>query len=376
MNKKPNIIFILTDDQGAWAMRCAGNTDIQTPNLDYLAQKGLRFENFFCASPVCSPARASILTGCIPSQHGVHDWIRSGNLDKTKLGDKKDDPYYKNEDKPIQYLEGLRTYTDILNENGYTCALAGKWHLGDSIEPQHGFSKWFTIGRGGCFYYKADIVEDGKIYYEDRYVTDVITDKAVAYIDELAGKEEPYYISVHYTAPHDPWDENQHPKEFVELYRDCAFLATPNEPIHPNQIPGAAQGVGEGRKNLLRGYYAGVGRIIEKLKEKDEFENTIIIFTSDNGMNMGHHGIWGKGNGTFPFNMYDTAVKVPFIVSYPKGIKGDRVCLDMVSHYDFIHTLVDCLNIDEQLGEDLPGRSFKKKFIRRKSRRTKCCDFR
>lgn len=338
--------------------------------LDYLAQEGIRFENFFCASPVCSPARASILTGCIPSQHGVHDWIRSGNLDKARLGEKKDDPYYKSEDKRIQYLEGLRTYTDILNENGYTCALAGKWHLGDSIEPQHGFSKWFTIGRGGCFYYKADIVEDGKIYYEDRYVTDVITDKAVAYIDELGGGEEPYYISVHYTAPHDPWDENQHPKAFVELYRECAFEATPSEPIHPNQIPGAAQGVGEGRKNLLRGYYAavsamdaGVGRIIEKLKEKDEFENTIIIFTSDNGMNMGHHGIWGKGNGTFPFNMYDTAVKVPFIVSYPKGIKGDRVCLDMASHYDFIHTLVDCLNIDEQLGEHLPGRSFKKSLL-------------
>lgn len=370
MDKKPNIIFILTDDQGAWAMRCAGNTDVQTPNLDYLAQNGVRFENFFCASPVCSPARASILTGCIPSQHGVHDWICSGNLDKESLGSMKNDPYYRCEDKPIQYLEGLRTYTDILNENGYTCALAGKWHLGDSMTPQHGYDKWFTIGRGGCLYYKADIVEDGKVYYEDRYITDVITDKAISYIEELGGKDEPYYINVNYTAPHDPWDEDQHPKEFVELYRECQFEATPDEPIHPNQIPTAPYGVGQVRKNLLRGYYAavsamdaGVGRIIEKLKERGEFENTIIIFTADNGMNMGHHGVWGKGNGTFPLNLYDTSVKVPFIACYPKGIKGDRVCLDMASHYDIIHTLVDCLNIDEKLEERLPGRSFKKSLL-------------
>ena len=80
MNKKPNIIFILTDDQGAWAMHCAGNGDVHTPNLDRIAAQGIRFNNFFCASPVCSPARASILTGTIPSCHGVQDWLSGGNL--------------------------------------------------------------------------------------------------------------------------------------------------------------------------------------------------------------------------------------------------------------------------------------------------------
>ena len=366
MRKKPNIIFILTDDQGAWAMNCAGNADIKTPNLNYLAESGIRFDNFFCASPVCSPARASILTGCIPSQHGVHDWIRSGSLDKEKLGEKKNDPYYSNEDRPIQYLEGLRTYTDILSENGYTCALAGKWHLGDSMTPQHGYSKWFTIGRGGCYYYNADVIENGEIYYENRYITDVITNKAIEYIEELSSKEEPYYINVNYTAPHDPWDENQHPKEFVDLYRDCEFNATPNEPIHPNQIHSAPIGIGEERKRLLRGYYAavsamdaGVGRILDKLREKGELENTMIIFSADNGMNMGHHGIWGKGNGTFPMNLYDTAVKVPFIISYPKAFEGGKISFDIASHYDIIHTLVDWLEIDEELSDRLPGRSFK-----------------
>lgn len=140
-NRKPNILFILSDDQGAWAMRCAGNTDIHTPNMDRIAAEGYRFENFFCTSPVCSPARASLLTGRIPSAHGVQDWICSGNLDREALGEIREDPYYRFEDKPIRYLDGMRTYTDVLKENGYTCALAGKWHLGDSLVPQHGFDR-------------------------------------------------------------------------------------------------------------------------------------------------------------------------------------------------------------------------------------------
>lgn len=124
--KKPNILFILTGDQGAWAMGCAGNTDIHTPNLDRIAANGYRFENFFCTSPVCSPARASILTGLIPSAHGVQDWIRSGNISREDLGDEADDNYYTCEKNKIPYLEGMLTYTDVLKEIGYRCALSGK----------------------------------------------------------------------------------------------------------------------------------------------------------------------------------------------------------------------------------------------------------
>lgn len=363
--KKPNILFILTDDQGAWAMRNAGNTDIETPNLDRIAQRGVRFENFFCASPVCSPARASILTGRIPSAHGVQDWIRSGNLDREALGSKMDDPYFVCEKKAIPYLEGMLTYTDVLKENGYHCALSGKWHLGDSIRPQHGFEKWFTIGRGGCYYDKADIVEHGKITYESRYITNVITDKALDYLEEYGGGSEPFYISVHYTAPHSPWEEDQHPAEYVEKYRNCDFTATPDLPIHPNQIPTAPYGVGEERKRLLRGYYAAisamdadVGRLLDRLEEKGLDNDTIVIFMADNGMNMGHHGIWGKGNGTFPFNMYDTAVKVPLLVSwpghYPQGLVTRRMC----SQYDFFQTILDMAGIRYELPKELPGHSF------------------
>lgn len=365
MNKRPNILFILTDDQGAWAMRCAGNTDLHTPNLDRLAAEGTRFENFFCASPVCSPARASILTGCIPSRHGVHDWIRSGSLDKRDLGEHAQHPYFASEDEAIQYLDGFVTYPDLLAENGYTCALAGKWHLGDSAHPQHGFSHWYTIGRGGCLYNQADVIEDGKLHFETRYITDLITERALDYLDECAGQENPFYISVHYTAPHDPWEEDQHPAEYIELYRDCEFTATPDEPLHPNLIPSTPSGTGEERKRLLRGYYAavtamdaGVGRLLDRLEALGLAENTLVIFTADNGMNMGHHGIWGKGNGTFPFNLFDTAVKVPFLARWPQHIRAGRVTESMCSHYDLIHTFNEMLELGADLPDFLPGRSF------------------
>ena len=364
--EKPNILFILTDDQGAWAMRCAGNTDIHTPNLDRIASQGYRFENFFCASPVCSPARASLLTGRIPSAHGVQDWIRSGNLDRDGLKKEiREDPYYLCEEKPIQYLEGMLTYTDVLKENGYTCALSGKWHLGDSMTPQHGFDKWFTIGRGGCYYNKADIVENGEISFENRYITNVITDKALSYLEEFRTQDNPFYLSVHYTAPHSPWEEDQHPGEYIEMYRDCGFTGTPDLPVHPNQIPSAPSGTGEVRKSLLRGYYAAitamdadVGRLLDKLEALGIAEDTIVMFMADNGMNMGHHGIWGKGNGTFPFNMYDTAVKVPFLVSWPGHYPSGVVCRRMCSQYDFFQTLLDMVGIRRQLPDGLPGRSF------------------
>lgn len=364
MNKKPNLVFIMSDDQGAWALGSAGNTDIITPNLDGLAKRGMRFQNFFCASPVCSPARASILTGTIPSVHGVHDWLRGGNVDRN-LPEIKDHPTFVREEIPIRYLEGLTTYTDLLAENGYTCALSGKWHLGDSLSPQHGFSRWFTIGRGGCEYYHPDLVRDGKISFGDRYVTDVITEDALNNIDELSAGENPFYLSVHYTAPHSPWDARNHPKEILDLYRDCEFKATPDLPIHPNQIKSAPYGTGEVRKDILRGYYAavtamdkGIGMILDKLEEKGILEDTIVIFTADNGMNMGHHGIWGKGNGTFPQNMFDTSVKVPFIISCPGRIEEDTVCEKLVSHYDLLPTFMKYFGLEGDVNQALPGKSF------------------
>ena len=148
MNKKPNIILILSDDQGCWSLGCAGNREIRTPNIDSLAKEGVRFENFFCTSPVCSPARASILTGRIPSQHGVHDWIRVGSGEHGN-------------DKPVAYLEGMPGYTDFFADAGYTCGISGKWHLGATAFPQKSYKHWFVNVAGSGTY------RDAEVYHAD-----------------------------------------------------------------------------------------------------------------------------------------------------------------------------------------------------------------
>jgi choline-sulfatase len=337
--KKPNILFILSDDQGAWAMGCVGNREIKTPNLDKLAARGLRFDNFFCVSPVCSPARASIVTGRIPSYHGVHDWIRQGCLENP--GDFAE---YGRNDRAIDYLAGIKTYPEILAENGYSCALSGKWHLGDHESVKPGFSRWYCHGFGGGPYYKGPMLDKGKRVQEEDYITDAITDRALEYLDELTDQSDPFYLSVHYTAPHSPWEREHHPKETWDSYYNSPLDSTPDLPVHPWQ----RNDLGRNRREALAGYFTAItemdrniGRLLDRLEERGIREETLVIFTADNGMNMGHHGCWGKGNATFPMNMYDTSVKVPFLVSQPGTIPQGKVVDHMVSHYDILPTLLD-----------------------------------
>ncbi|MNI30830.1 Arylsulfatase [compost metagenome] len=345
--EKPNIVFILSDDQGAWAMGCAGNPEIRTPNLDRMAETGMRFSHFFCTSPVCSPARASLLTGRIPSQHGVHDWLREGNIGQNS----------------IEYLEEQTTYTELLAADGYICGISGKWHLGNSVLPQKGFSHWFVHQGGGSPYYNAPMIRDGQLTQEPGYITDVITDNALQFLDRQDTKK-PFYLSVHYTAPHSPWIGN-HPQDLVDSYDDCPFDSCPQEPSHPWSIPNAPWG--DDTRENLKGYFAAVtamdaniGRLLDKLEEMGVRENTLVCFMGDNGFNCGHHGFWGKGNGTFPQNMFDTSVKVPAIFSHPGRIRQGVVCDELVSGYDFMPTILDYVHIDHPEANGLPGRSIER----------------
>ncbi len=338
-------------------MGCAGNREIRTPNLDRIAVQGIRFDHFFCTSPVCSPARASILTGRIPSQHGVHDWLRAGN--STAEPDRNG--------RLIEYLKGQVGYTDLLAEHGYVCGISGKWHLGDSHHPQKGFSFWELHAKGGGPYYGAPMIRDGQAYDEPRYVTDAITDNALRFLEQHGQGQRPWYLSVHYTAPHSPWDRGNHPDDLYDDYHEnCPFESVPQEPMHPWQMNSAPYGFDdESRREILSGYYAattamdaGVGRIVNWLEEKGVQQNTLIVFMSDNGMNMGHHGIYGKGNGTFPQNMYDTSVKVPALISRPGHVPQGIVCDEMLSQYDFYPTLLDYVGIENAQADRLPGQSF------------------
>jgi len=345
--KKPNIVFIISDDQGYWSLGCAGNKEIITPNIDWLSSEGIRFENFFCASPVCSPARASLLTGCIPSQHGVHDWLRDDDERQST----------------IEYLAEQYSYTKALAAAGYDCALSGKWHMGASAKVQQGFSHWFCHKSGGGPYYGAPLYRDGELYREENYVTDAITDDALAYLDSRAGTGTPFYLHVAYTAPHAPW-LNNHPKEYTNLYEDCPFDSVPHLSRHPDSIYLTDEVAKDERANLI-GYYAAVtamdtniGRLMAKLEELGLAEDTLVVFTADNGFSCGHHGFWGKGNATFPLNMYEESVKVPFIARHTGYIPAGSVCEALVSAYDFMPTLLEYVGVPAVDGQARPGVSF------------------
>ena len=343
--EKPNVIFVLTDDQGIWASGCYGNPEIRTPNMDRLAAEGMLFKNFFVATPVCSPSRATFLTGRIPSQHGVHDWIREGNVGPDAA----------------EYIKGEVCYTDVLVQHGWRCGISGKWHLGASQIPQHGFCHWYVHQKGGGPYNNAPMVRDGQLLNEPGYVTDAITDDALEFLEAHAGQEAPFYLSVHYTAPHSPW--TGHPQDIVDSYDPCPFESCPQEPRHPWAAGPTDRCLGN--RELLKGYFAAVtamdanlGRILNKLDELGIRDDTLVIFTSDNGYSCGHHGFWGKGNGTNPRNMYENSIKVPFIISHPGHIPQGHIQEAMVSAYDFMPTFLAYLDLPCPDDRNIVGASF------------------
>lgn len=355
--EKTNIVFILADDMGFWAAGCYGNKEIRTPNLDRIAATGVRFENFFATIPVCSASRASFLTGRIPSQHGVHDFI-GGQVNFGTTGP--------------SFLDDEVSYTNVLADNGWACGLSGKWHLGKSSLPQCGFSHWFAHPGGAGGYNDHSMIRNGVTEVVPGYVTNVITDDALNYIDAHAEDENPFYLSVHYTAPHAPW--TGHPQDIVDSYDDCAFDTCPQEPLHPwakmleeSPDPPAQSAAGLsnnlGQRESLKGYFAAVtamdldvGRILDKLEEEGLRENTLVVFTSDNGHSCGQHGFWGKGNGTDPVNMYENSIKVPFLATHPGVIPEGTVQSAMASAYDVLPTLLDYVDLPLP-HTNLPGQS-------------------
>ena len=362
------MVVVLADDLAVWALGCYGNPEIRTPFLDQLATDGIRFTNFYCTSPVCSPSRASLLSGKMPSQHGIQDWIRGGNGDT---------------DRPIDYLADHRCYSEVLADHGYACGISGKWHLGNSPQPQKGFSHWFVHPSGGSRYNDVPMFRDGEPVATAGYITDVITDDAIDFIREAAAGSAPFYASVNFTAPHSPWVD-QHPKHLVDSYADCAFESCPQETRHPwidghpIEMDNSEQNASPDRdkvtvRDQLQGYFASVtaldasvGRLRDELRELGIEQNTVFVFMSDNGFNLGHHGIWGKGNATFPQNMYDSSIRVPLIMAFPGGIEPAQVSNEMLSGYDFMPTLLELVGIEVPPDDSLPGRSFR--FHSRRSR--------
>ena len=349
---RPNLLVIVSDDQGPWAMGCAGNAELQTPTLDQLAAEGTRFDRFFCASPVCSPARASLLTGRMPSAHGVHDWIRG-------------EAYGLVDDRNVNYLAGLTTTPEVLAEAGWTCGYSGKWHLGTGREPAAGFDFWYAHRTGDGPYFGAPVWRDGQRRSEPRYLTEAITEEALSFLAGPGAGDAPFYLAVNYTAPHSPW-VGQHPQRWLDLYADCDFASCPQEPAHPwfSWEPGPVSEAMRDPRPSLQGYFAaisamdaGIAALLARLDADGLRESTVVVFTSDNGFSCGHAGIWGKGNATWPLNLWENSVRVPAILRWPGQIPAGVVRDTLVSACDLHPTLLDFAGLDPPADPYAAGQS-------------------
>lgn len=355
---RPNILLFVTDDHGRWALPCYGSREIAAPAFDRLASEGVRFDNAFTPCPVCSPARACLLTGRTPSQVGIHDWIQENAADI----------------RPRRWLADEVTLGQLLRDAGYRCGLSGKWHLGQSEQPHPGFDYWFGMLHGQHSHHgKCTFGDNGVLTDFQGNREQIVTDHAIRFLEQSAGARqsarEPWFLHVGYTATHSPY-HTQDPA-YLARYEGASFDDIPRPAPHPWFHSAALHGrssEAEHLKQFYRGYYAavsniddGIGRLLEHLESSGQLENTLVIYVSDHGCALGHQGIWGKGNSTRPLNVLETSIRVPLLMRWPRRLPGGAVVERCVDHYDLFQMLCEVGGVDLSRGASgaraYPGRS-------------------
>jgi choline-sulfatase len=342
--ERPNLVMFMTDDHGAWATGAYGCADMHTPNIDRLAREGVMFTHAYAATPVCSPSRLTYMTGVLPFRHGVQDWLR---------------PVDAYGPRSHRWLEGFHTWPRALADAGYTLGMTGKWHMGEDDKPQEGFTWWCTVPGGGGPYLDQEFVRNGVRAVVKGFKTDVVGDCALEFIDQQKA-DRPFALYLPFYAPHTPYDYQ--PDVYRQPFVNSTFPCYPDVPKHQWQNPGYSRMHGKrdpkwAYSALIAGADANIGRVLKRLEERGLRENTIVVFTADQGWNAGHHGVWGKGNGTWPFNMYEESIRVPLIWNYPRGIKPG-VVPQLVSAYDFYPTVLEMMGVPAAPDARRVGRSY------------------
>jgi uncharacterized sulfatase len=340
-----NIVSVVTDDQARWGLGCYGNKECRTPAMDRLAREGARFVNAFVPTPVCSPSRASFLTGRYGTQLGITDWIAPEEAD-AGLG----------------LPPTATTWPRVLQQHGYRTALFGKWHLGTRprFHPtRHGFDHFFGFLGGGNRPMNPTLEKDGKLQDFTGSLPDLLVDDAIRFI--TANKGRPFAALVHFRAPHLPYGPV--PPE------DSA----PFKGLDPT-IP-SAPGIDVAQvKKWTRDYYASIhsvdrnlARLLDTLDRLGLAHKTIVLFTSDHGYNIGHHGLHTKGNAVWIAggvtgpkrpNMFDTSVRVPLLVRWPGTVKPGTEVTEMVSNVDTFPSVLGMLGVPPPEGVKQEGLDF------------------
>lgn len=342
---RPNVLVFLTDDHAQWAADCYGNSELRTPSLDHLAASGVRMRNAYTPTPVCSPARATLFTGRLPSQHGMHDYLAEADPDV----------------RAVPWLHGEYTLADAFHDAGYTTGMVGKWHMGRPDVPRSSFDYWYAHAMPVPRPSSVRSPWTPGAHPSGGYNRHLITDRAVEFLRNR-DSDRPFFLYVGHFATHSPWAG--HPERLVAHYRRCGFADIPHDATYRYGRL-ASEGLYSTRRNpreALAQYYAAVheideqvGRVLDELSAQDILNDTLVVYTSDHGLLTGHHGIWGKGNSTRPYNMLEESIRVPLLISRPGAILGGQIRDEPVTHCDLFPTVLDHAGIE--LPSPKPGRA-------------------
>lgn len=321
--EKPNIIFIMADDLGWGELGCYGNTFNETPNLDRLAEQGVRFTQAYAAAPVCSPTRASILTGQYPARVRITDFLPAHTnryLD------------------PSEYL----TLNEVLEKAGYHTGIVGKWHLDTDFQQhpggpaEHGFDE--VIGSetkyiaDGDYFYPYDKISTFDTGKEDEYLTDRQSLEACKFIER--NNHQPFFLYLSFYSVHTRLEA---PEELVEKYRKKLEAGNNGETGHKGNPELAA---------MLERIDAGVGKVMKTLEENGLNENTLLVFFSDNGGagKVGNNANLRAGKTW----LYEGGIREPLLISWPGKIKAGRVSDEPVFSVDFYPTFAAAAGARQQ----------------------------
>jgi arylsulfatase A-like enzyme len=323
--RRPNFVIFLTDDQGYGDLSCMGATDFVTPHLDLLAARGVRFREWYAGAPVCSPSRAALLTGRYPGNAGVRS-ILAGRRTSSGL--------------PAR----VPTLASALRPLGYRTAMFGKWHLGaaEGFRPgDHGFEEWLGFLAGCIDYYSHiyywgghdplhDLWHNGaEVFDNGRYFTELVADRAVSWIRDVAPRGEPFFLYVPFNAPHYPLHA---PAEYVDRFRHLA----------PDRRIMAA---------MLAAVDDAVGRICAELRRQGVADDTCILFQSDNGPSRESRNwldgrqdpYYGGSAGALrghKFSLFEGGIRVPGLLCWPARLPAGRVVSGAAAAVDVFPTFL------------------------------------
>ena len=341
--RPPNIVFILIDDLRWDDLGIAGHPFLKTPNIDRIGREGALFRNAFITAPLCSPSRASFLTGQYAHTHGITD-----NVNRSAASHQ------------------LITFPFLLRQSGYTTAFIGKWHMGNDDSQRPGFDRWVSF-KGQGSYIDPEINEDGKELRAKGYITDLLSGYAIEFIKRRHDK--PYLVYLAHKAihpevmQHDDGSVNLADAErFIPAERHRSLFTGKKIPRRasamrpPTGKPALERKIGDlpplgantatrdesvlGRLRSLIAIEEGVGEILRALKETNQLDNTVIVFTSDNGYFYGEHGLSVERRLA-----YEESIRMPLLIRYPKAIKAATVRDEFALNIDLAPTLLELAGV-------------------------------